>query len=224
MKDFFRYFISKTFLFNILAIGIILFAIIYGTLSYLNSYTKHGEEITVPDFRGKTVEEIEDMITEKRLRYIVIDSVYDDVLPKGAIVDQNPTPMDRVKENRRIYFTVNAILPPLVTLPNLKDKSKRQAIAILDVIGVGIDSLKYVPDICEDCVLKVEYQGKEINSGTKLEKGRNIVLVLGAGQNGGRTLLPSLIGMNHTNVKDLLTDLSLNLGTIRFDETVLSDR
>lgn len=223
IKKVLLFFVSRVFLINLVIALVLGSAIIYGTLSYLNSYTLHGEEITVPDFRGKTIEDVEDMIEEKKLRYVVIDSVYDDVMEKGAIVEQNPAPMDRVKENRRIYFTVNAILPPLVTLPDLKDKSKRQAVAILDVIGVKVDSLQYEPDICEDCVLKIRHKGNEVPFGSKIKKGDKITLVLGAGQNGGKTIVPVLIGRRIDEVREILTDQSLNLGVSNFDETVSTE-
>ena len=60
-----------------------------GTI-WLKRYTRHGELMRVPHLQGLTVDEARDMLANRRLSAVVIDSIHTDELPKGTIVDQDP--------------------------------------------------------------------------------------------------------------------------------------
>ena len=84
-------------------------------------YTKHGETVVVPSLVGKTKSEAIQLITDANLVPIIQDSVYSDSFPKLAITDQDPD-MDRiVKENRKVYLTINSLPKPKVRMPKLID-------------------------------------------------------------------------------------------------------
>ena len=46
------------------------------------------------------------------------DSIFFKELPRGTVAKQNPKPGSKVKEYRRIYLTMNAVNPEMVTMPN----------------------------------------------------------------------------------------------------------
>src|SRR3982751_5811319 len=127
---------SKTFLFNLLgiiALALISFFMLY---NWLNNYTHHGESITVPDVRGLTEEKLVRFINDKHLRYKIVDSLFEDSKVPGTVIEQDPKPDSKVKENRTIYLTVNSSRPPKVKMPDLADVSFRQAEAILQTFGL----------------------------------------------------------------------------------------
>lgn len=213
MKTFFLFLVSRALWINVLIAAFVVFGIVLGGLQFLKSHTMHGETIGVPDFTGVAMGNLDEICEQHQLRYLVLDSIYSDEHEHGAVVNQNPGPHSQVKKNRKIYMTVNAMLPPMVTMRDMVGLSKRQAISMMSAMGLEVDSLAYRPDICLDCVLEQRYKGKPLEAGTKIQKGEKITLVLGGGQE-GRVLVPELLGLNLGNAKEAISFNSLVMGAI----------
>lgn len=209
---------SRWFLINLTIAGIVVVGGTYGVLAYLDGYTQHEIKLTVPDFAGYKLRELDEVFKENKLRYQIIDSLYDPVREKGVVIDQIPEPEEEVKENRTIYLTVNAQLPPMVKMPNLVNMSKRQALSVLDIVGLKVKSFEYRPDICTDCVLQQKFDGEEIEEGTLIYKGERLTLVLGEGRGGQRTSIPYLKGLTFTEAKNLLRTYSLEVGVSIYED------
>ena len=169
--------------------------IIYGVIQYLDHYTLHGQSITVPDLRGYKIDELEVILKEKKLSYIITDSVHNHKMPKGTVVDQNPIEGSQVKENRKIYLTVNAIKPEQVTLPVLKDLSRRRAEPILESKGLKVGQIIFEPSENSGVVIRIEKDGKELKPGEKIDKLSVVDIVLGQEGKGELVSVPNLIGM-----------------------------
>jgi eukaryotic-like serine/threonine-protein kinase len=217
---FFRFFFSKTFLFNLLLAIVILGAGAWSVLSFLDSYTLHGETVTVPDLKGYEVQEVENLLSERGLRYVVIDSIYDVKSKPGVVIEQEPKPNFQVKYNRMLYITINASSPPKVKMPELVDLSLRQAMATLESAGLRVGNIRYIPDIAQNAVLAQEFKGKEINPGTMVVKGSSIDLVLGQGLSNDMVSIPNLRNMTIAEALSALYNSSLNIGSIVKDETI----
>ena len=219
---FFSFFKGKTYLLHFLVAFLLLSGIAWGLLKFLDVYTLHGETITVPDLKNYQMQEVEKIIEEKGLRYLVVDSVYDSKKGPGAVIEQEPKPFLQVKHNRTIYLTVNAELPPQVKMPDLVDLSLRQAIAQLESGGLKIGKLTYVPDIAFNAVIMQEHKGKKIAAGEMIVKGAVIDLVLGEGESDEMVPVPNLINLTLEEAIAAISAASLNQGTI-IPDAVLKD-
>jgi eukaryotic-like serine/threonine-protein kinase len=82
--------------------------------TWLPSTTNHGETITVPNIEGQPLERVAQFLQEHDLRYEVSDSSYSDDYPPLTVLDQVPVAGSKVKENRKIYISVNRVTPPTV--------------------------------------------------------------------------------------------------------------
>ena len=71
-KGFFNHWIIR----NLLTAGIIAVSLVVGAIIFLNVVTQHGREITVPDFRGMTLEEAVAAADSAGMRVEVVDSIY----------------------------------------------------------------------------------------------------------------------------------------------------
>ncbi len=215
-----EFFTSKSFLLQVV-LAIVFIAGVFGvTYSYLGSYTHHGESISVPDFRGLTRDHLGSFMRGKQLHYAIVDSIFElDKIP-GTVVDQDPAPDSKVKEDRTIYLTVNASLPPKIKMPDLIDVSYRQADAILQTFGLKVGNLIYKPDLAKNAVLGQRYRGSEIHPGTEIPKGSVIDLVLGDGLGNTRVSVPDLIGLTKGEALFVLKGSLLNIGSIFFDQGV----
>ncbi|MEQ8811494.1 MAG: PASTA domain-containing protein, partial [Imperialibacter sp.] len=91
---------------------------------YLPNTTNHGETITVPDLEGIPLDELDEFLTDRNLRFeINKDSGFSSQYPALAVLKQFPLPNSKVKENRKIYISLNAKEPPKVRMPQLVDGS-----------------------------------------------------------------------------------------------------
>lgn len=222
--SFLKFLISKIFWKNVLIALIIGFLILWLTFFMLKIYTDHGEAYSVPDFTGLTLDEVAKITREKNLRFKIADSIYVTGVKRGTVVDQNPKPDFKVKANRRIFLTINAFTPAKTEVPDIEGYSLRQAKAILEMRGLKVGKLTYVPDIAKNYVLEQKFNNQEIEEGEIIIKGSEIDLVLGNGLGTQRTYIPDLTGKSLKEARDITTANYLNLGAIKFDESVNSSR
>ena len=87
-------------------VGIIL-AFIFNI--YFPFKTNHGENISVPNLIGMELNEINSFLYDRDLRYEILeDSSYSSEYSPFTVLQQNPSPGSKVKENRKIYLTINS--------------------------------------------------------------------------------------------------------------------
>jgi len=182
MRNFFNFLKSKTFLIQLGLALLVLIIVVFVTLRYLNSTTNHGEFVEVPDFSKKSVMDMRKSIEEAGLRYEVLDSAnYNPDYPRFSIIEQNPSAGSKVKENRKIYFTVNPSGYKKVTVPKIIQVTKRNASSMLKAVGLDVQRVTYVDELGKDMVYRIKYKGKDIKPGDKLPKTSKIELVCGNG-------------------------------------------
>jgi len=145
--------------------------------------TNHDQKIQVPDFQKVTLEEVAKKLKELDLRFEVIDSAsYNPDYPNISVIEQNPEAGEFVKENRKIYLTLNPSKYRDIVLPDLNGRTKRQAMTHLRSIGFKIGTFTYVKDIGKDVVRGMRQKGKKIQAGQQLPKNSIIDLILGDGK------------------------------------------
>jgi len=220
MKEFLRFLSSMLFVKHLLITIVAGILIIFGTLWWLNIYTDHGDTQPVPDYRGMTVEEAKEVLEEQDLVYEITDSVYLVRKEKGAIVEQNPRPGFQVKEGRTIFFTLNAVKPKMVQMPNVKGVSFRQAKAIIETNNLRVGSLQYQRDMAINNVLEQKYNGDTIKPGTRIPQYSKIDLVLGSGVETNYTYIPNLLRDELSQAKEEILNAYCNIGDIMADNTV----
>lgn len=216
-KGFFNHWIVR----NLLICVILVVVMIAGAIIFLNVVTKHNQELVVPDFSNMTVAEAEAVASQAGMRVDVTDSVFVKRMKKGAVRDQNPAPGAKVKEGRRISLTINALNAKKVTMPNLVGLSMRQALAELQSRGLVPGRLIYVEDMATNNVLRQLRCNREIEPGVSIESETVIDLVLGLNPDSeASTYVPDLLGKRYMSAVDLVHKQSLNVKTLRFDDSV----
>ncbi len=188
-KDLFGFVYSKIFLIQVV-IAIAMVAILaFVALEWLESTTNHHQRIVVPSLSKKTLDEVAGILEEKDLRYEVQDSAnFNPDYPRYSVIEQNPPAGSEVKENRKIYVTLNPSGYRKIEVPDVVQKTRRQAEPKLIALGFKIGSVTYQPNIARDMVLEMRFNGKRLKPGTKLMKTSTIDLVLGDGKSGSINL------------------------------------
>jgi beta-lactam-binding protein with PASTA domain len=102
--------------------------------------------------------------------------------PKLTIVEQEPRAGAKVKEGRKIYIKINAEKFTMVPVPDLVEKTYRQAVPTLEAVGLHEGVVTYRPYLGKDMVLEMSMNGKKLKAGDKVLKSSKIDLVLGDGK------------------------------------------
>ena len=201
---------------------IILIVLVFTTLFffyvYLPSFTNHGETITVPDLEGRHMSELDDFLGKRDLRYEVNDSSYSDKHPPLTILKQYPEPESKVKEGRKIFISVNRVKPPTVPVPELLDRSLRNAEAVLASNELKRGKITYKPSEFLNLVLEMKVNGKPIKAGDRIDKGSVIDLVVGDGFAKSYFQTPNLVGNSLDDARFIILGSNLGVGLIVADE------
>ena len=179
LKDFFSLKNNRMFWLNLIAMPIVVIAIIFGVLHWLDTYTHHGESIIVPNVNGLPFKQAENELSKKNLKTVVIDSNYVKGIPAGAILEQKPQGGSKVKIGRSIYLTINTGEVPTVTIPDIIDNSSfRQAEARLRSLGFKLTEPEYMEGE-KGWIYGVKYNGKELVPGEKIPREAVLTLCVG---------------------------------------------
>ncbi|MDR1112970.1 MAG: PASTA domain-containing protein, partial [Bacteroidales bacterium] len=145
--------------FHLLLAFVIILVIFIICSIFLKIYTRHGDEIEMPNFIGQPSETL---IKEQPNDFIIVvtDQVYDSMQPAGTVIKQNPLPKEHVKKGRKVYLTVSSAVPPKIKMPPLIDVSMRQAEIMLSALGLKMGSPIYKQSPFENLVLEQLYKGR----------------------------------------------------------------
>ena len=179
----FRFIFSKTFLIQLVLAGIVLVIISFLTMQWLDYSTNQDQRIEVPDLAKMNLDNVENRLEELDLDYEILDSAnFNPDFPRYSVIDQVPAPGKFVKEDRKIYLTLNPSGYRKIQVPtNLIRKTRRQVEPTLRSLGFKIGEISYKPDIAEDAVLELRHKGRLVEPGDELMKTSTIDLVLGDG-------------------------------------------
>ena len=182
LKDYLK---SKVFVVQVFVALIIIFVLGYLFMHWLTFTTDHGNEITVPNLSKMSEEQVEEKLDDLDLDYVLLDSVdFNPAFPKHTVVEQDPLPGAKVKVNRKIYIKINSSGFTMVRIPNLIEKTYRQAVPTLKSLGLEPGQITYKPYLGKDMVMEMHCNGKKLNPGDKIFKSSKIDLVLGDGNEG----------------------------------------
>ncbi len=184
---FIKFLFTKTFLkqLGLAVVAIVVLAFI--VLWWLKLTTNHGQQIEVPDLAKLTLKQAEEALDELDLRFEVLDTTnYNPEYPYKTVIEQLPAAGKFVKEDRKIYISLNRSGYPMIEIPKVVGKTVRQVRPTLKAIGFEIGKIEYRKYIAKDEVLELRHKGKRVDPGDKIQKTSVIDLILGDGKGGLR--------------------------------------
>lgn len=181
-----KYFKGKTgliFWINvILALGL-LFCIPVIAFNTLDSYTNHGEKVSVPSVVGKSFREAAQTLGNSGFVAIITDSTYRKSAKPGSVLDQTPKSGTLIKSGRIVYLTVNLNGEPLVKMPDLVGNcSFREAEITLKSLGFKLTAPQYIEGADKDQILRIKQGKREVHAGESISRERALTLYVGAGE------------------------------------------
>ncbi len=177
--SFIKYIFSKAFVKQLLLAIVGLIVLVFIVLWWLKSTTNHGQKIEVPNLAKLTLSDVDNVLDENDLRYVILDSAnFNPDYPKFSVIEQIPKAGKFVKEDRKIYLTLNPSGYRKVKIPNVVGKTRRQAEPTLLAMGFEIGKVTTKPHM-SDQVLEIRHAGSKIDPDTELEITSVLDLIIG---------------------------------------------
>ncbi len=204
---------------------------IFVTFNWMKVYTKHGKSYEVDKFIGMQLPDALESAKKHEFNLVILDSTYIFNKEPGLILEQNPAPGSRVKENRTIYISVTKTIPDEVVLPDLVGNydatnyaRKLQRKGLKSQIGQEIFDQNLAPNT----ILYISYKGKkytddDITKGIKVPEGEMIDLIV-TKRTSDVVDIPDLKCMQYSEAKFLLSSYNLALGSVVNDATVKDEK
>ena len=201
------------FLHLVLAAAVLIVLSVLYFYAYLPHITNHGESITVPSVEGLPITKVEDFLADHDLRYEVNDSSYSAEYPPLTVLKQYLAAGAKVKENRKIFVSVNRKNPPTVKMPDLIDGSLTNAEAVLRGSELKRGKIRLVSGPFLNVVKEMQIDGNKVVPGVLVPKGTMVDLVV---MDGGSNKLPTpnVLGFNYEDAKVNILGSNLNLGDV----------
>lgn len=172
----------KVVLLNLLAMAVVLVALPYFTLLWVDGYTNHGETIDVPDVCGMQLEEAVALLANEKLDYTIVERRYKAKAAENEVVMQYPASGFQVKEGRKVGLVLNTEERPKRSVPSVIDnRTYREAESHIKAAGFSIESVDTIVGE-KDWVYELRYQGRKLVNGEAIPQGASLVVVIGNGE------------------------------------------
>ncbi|GLR16729.1 PASTA domain-containing protein [Portibacter lacus] len=195
-------------------------------------YTNHGQKLVLPNYVEMSLSEATSAAEEESFHLIVNDSVHMIGKPGGIIIDQNPKPDSKVKENRKVYVTTTKYIADQIkvsALPSLYGRDFERKSKELSFMDLNAAVKDYVYDPGEpNHILEVYYKGERIISSEgrdadiNIEKGGTLEFVLSK-RYGGEMGIPNVECMEYESAFFLIENLKLKVSEI-INSGVITDQ
>lgn len=173
---------SKSLWISVAIAAIIIVGLAFISLKFLDVYTRHGQEIAVPDLAKSDPARAKLQLENMGLEMTIVDTIdFNKDFPALSIVEQDPKATSKVKDGRTVYVKINAANYASVTLPNLIDNTFRYAVSRVEGLGLVKGNVRYEPHLAEDVVIQIEQNGRILKEGDKVLKHSTIDFLLGDG-------------------------------------------
>ena len=190
--------------------------IVFLCFMFIKIVARQGKEYELPDLRGMALTQLEEE-NVLSLRYVVIDSVYDEEKEGGIVVQQDPKPGTMIKTHRKVYVTVTSYAPSDVVLPELSNMTVRSAVSALEAAGLRCGRLRFVDSPYRNVILETTSNGKMVYAGQKMNQNDVVDLTAGMGETPTGTHVPFVIGQLPAKARRGILSASMNVGQEHFE-------
>ena len=167
---------------NCLGVMVVLVAGLYTMYMLIDVFTQHGKEAKVPSVRNMSLDNAIRKIEEAGFEWEIADSLYNESIKPGMVLEQVPRGNTMAKKTRPIRLTINAFNPMMVNLPPLAETSCRDAESRLKNMGFKYVSIDTVPSADRGLVLAVKVNGHPVSPGSKVSISDQVSIEVGDGR------------------------------------------
>ncbi|MBQ5888775.1 MAG: PASTA domain-containing protein [Bacteroidaceae bacterium] len=166
---------------NLLGMAAFVFLVPYLALIWVDSYTRHGEECTVPSVYGCELDVAIDSLKNNSLGYDIVEYRYREGVADNVVLLMHPDSGTVVKDGRAISLVLNTTERPRKPIPSVIDnRTYREAESNLRSAGFIIERVNTIAGE-KDWVYHVLHDGDTLSNGDAIPIGARITVVVGDG-------------------------------------------
>lgn len=200
---------------RVLGVLLVLMALGAGVTAYWY-YEVRVPTYSVPALIGRPAAEVPNLVTAYQWK-VDQQERYDDVVPAGTVLDQQPRPNTELLRGATVTLVVSKGPPPVTVPLDLVGKTLDQATIDLRQLGLGVGAVEkqYHEDIPPNAVIALA-----VGTPAIVDKGSDVGLVVSLGPE-PRTIPDGLVGKPGDQAAVALKKLDLDINTTEeFSETV----
>lgn len=197
----------KNLIISSISIFLLLVVSLFALDNYIMPWFVEADDIELPNFVGKHKDEAMIILKNLTLNPVEIGPRYDANFDVDHIIYQRPAAGTIVKPNRRIYLHISGG-EPLVIMPNLLNKTMRDAKVTLERRGLFI---REIEQIKSELPAKIVVE-QEFIEGAHLAKGDSVNIKVSIGPRVGMMRTPYIIGKSIKEANRILRRNNLKLG------------
>lgn len=177
-------------------------------------------DVIVPDVVNLTRDEARDALQAVSKTFTILyapEEEYDDTIPAGSIMKQDPEANTEVANNATITLTISAG-PEAIPLPDVYNRSYTLAKQQLEELGFVVNAVyEESNDLEKDMVIRTEpARTTDPTKPVLAPKGSTVTVVVSSGANVQTVAVPDISGMTETEAKAELEKYGLVLGEKSF--------
>lgn len=185
----------------------VLAGIIFFHLVVMPLLVRRGRESLVPDLTGLTVTEARTRIAAAEMRLGEQRRTFDDSVPPGRILQQNPPAGFRVKQGREIDQTIS-LGPEELRVPDLRGESLEHARFLLMQSGLEVGKIRTVhtDEAASNCIVASSPSPR-----SQLRGRAAVDLLVSLGPPPQRYLMPDVRGRSAHRAAQLLSEAGFDV-------------
>jgi len=194
----------------VVIIGVVFFILIDSIV--MPYYVQKGKTTKVPETVGMPLEEAKKKLQDAGLEAKEAEYKTDKRYKIGTVTLQNPPAESEVKFNRNVYLTVSGG-EELISVPNLKGKSVREAAFNLERNGLrlGVISYETSDEIFANTIIR-----QDIAPNAKVKSGNHIDVTVSQGRATDSHTVPDVSLKTLTETEKILIESGFQIGKITY--------
>lgn len=198
---------------NFLFLAIIVVLVLAATL-FVAQKIAPPSEITVPDFRGMTVESAENEAARYELTITEVGSEYSDTYNEGEICSQSPAEGSNISKGDVVSVVVSKG-PQQSTVPDVRGQTLDAATKTLKDADLSVGS---VTESYSSSVKAGQVISQGIDPDSKVERNTAVNLEISLGEK-PYAVVPDVRGKSLDTASSMLSDAKLNVGNITYQDS-----
>ena len=198
----------------LIIVGIVFFILIDNV--FMPYYVQRGKTTKVPETIGMPLEEAIRTLQNAGLKPREAEYKTDKRFKIGTVTLQNPPAESEVKYNRNVYLTISGG-EELISVPNLKGKSIREAAFNLERNGLRLGTISYEPseEIFANTIIR-----QDIAPNTKVKSGNHIDVTVSQGRASDSHAVPDVSLKTLTETEKIIIENGFQIGKITYQTNI----
>ena len=178
-------------------------------------YTRHWQRVEVPDVTNLSGRAAEKLLRRQKLEPVFSEIKFDERMPNGFVVFQNPGGNSVVKKKRHVYLTLSKGKRPIL-MPKLIGLAERDARFLLAQNQLVLGSVEHTFDSYYPAGVVAD---QSIAPQTEVIAGATINMTVSTGAVGGTVIVPNVVGMTFEEASRYIVESGMSVGSVRYSET-----